>query len=407
MEIVKQLSGDVLEVRLTGRLDNHWSEPLDEALAEMIREGAHHLRLDLSGVNYLSSAGIGVLMNAYRDTIALHGSFRVTAASDRVRTVLELVALDSLLFGTATEETAAAPVADVVQRFETERASFECHPLGAANAECTLIGHPSATDASKLVTINRDVFALGVGALGDSYDECRGLFGEFVAAAGNAATMPTDGTSTPDYVTASGELVPELQALYAIRFRGSPAHFVRFEAAPGSSTTGAVPLSEVLAACAKVAGTNAFGIVMAAEVSGLVCAMLRQSPATNGGARLDFPAVREWLSFTPEREYARTSCIAAGVATASPSPAARPFLRPLSNELQGHVHAAVTAFRSLPQRKVELSDVLAQAFQPRSVFAVVHLLRDNRPIEGAGESEFQRGACWLFPLDAIEQEGAA
>jgi hypothetical protein len=58
----------------------------------------------------------------------------------------------------------------------------------------------------------------------------------------------------------------------------------------------------------------------------------------------------------------------------------------------------VTAFRSLPRGKVEIADVLAQAFQPRHVVSVVHLLRDHRPIEGAGESEFQRGACWIFPI---------
>jgi hypothetical protein len=108
--------------------------------------------------------------------------------------------------------------------------------------------------------------------------------------------------------------------------------------------------------------------------------------------------VREWLSFTPEREYARTSGIVVGFATSTPSDAVRPFLRPVSDRIQGHIHAAVTAFRSLPAGRVEIADVIGQAFQPRSVFSVVHLLRDARSIEGAGESEFQRGACWVFPL---------
>jgi hypothetical protein len=70
----------------------------------------------------------------------------------------------------------------------------------------------------------------------------------------------------------------------------------------------------------------------------------------------------------------------------------------VSDNLHGHFHAAVTAFRSLPRGRVEMADVLAQAFQPRSVVSVVHLLRDDRPIEGGGESEFLRGACWVFPI---------
>ncbi len=215
--------------------------------------------------------------------------------------------------------------------------------------------------------------------------------------------MPTDGTSTPDYMISRGDLVPEIQALYAITFTGSPAHLLRFEARPAGS---AVPLGELLDTCASIAGTAEFGVVMAGEVSGLICAALRRSPAGRDAARFDFPAVREWLSFTPEHEYPRSSSHVVGVASASPSEAARPFLRPVSDGLQGHFHAAVTAFRSLQQGKISIADVLAKAFRPRSVLSVVHLLRDNRPIEGAGESEFLRGAIWLFPLTSIERGGA-
>ena len=131
---------------------------------------------------------------------------------------------------------------------------------------------------------------------------------------------------------------------------------------------------------------------MCAEVAGLVCASLRQSPA-HDVAQFDFPAIRDWLSFSPEREHARTSSIVVGYASASESA----FVRRVNDVSFGHFHAAITAFRSLPRGKVAMADVLAQAFQPHSVISVVHLLRDDRPIEGAGESEFLRGACWVFP----------
>jgi anti-anti-sigma factor len=389
-----------MHVRVSGRIDNHWSQPFDEAIAEMIREGAHHLRVDLSEVNYLSSAGIGALMTAYRDTRELQGSFVITAASERVRMILQLVELESLLFGTSTETAAPVAAIEGPRPIDSEKALFECYPLGGAHSTQRFIGDPTKLahggyEATTSITAGPDLFALGLGALGNSYDDCRGLFGEFVAAAGSAAYMPTDGTSTPDYMTRSGGLVPEIQALYAIEFRGAPSHLLRFEA---SNPGGAVPLSEIVRVCASVAGTPNFGIVMAAEVSGLICTMLRRSPSQPDSARFDFPNVREWLSFMPEHEYARTSSIVAGFASSSPTDEARTFLRPVSDTFRGHFHAAVTAFRSLPRGKIEIAEVLAQAFQPRSVFSVVHLLRDNRAIEGAGESEFQRGACWIFPI---------
>jgi len=112
----------------------------------------------------------------------------------------------------------------------------------------------------------------------------------------------------------------------------------------------------------------------------------------------DFPAVREWLSFTPEREFARFSSLVVGLASASPSASLAPFLRPVDETYHGHFHAIVTAFRSLPRGKLPVADVVSSWLQPRSVISVVHLLRDARPVEGAGESEFQRGACWIFPI---------
>ena len=385
MEIVKERSGAVVHLRLSGRLDNHWSQSLDEALNEVAREGSRHVRLDFSGVTYISSAGAAVLLKHYRDAAALQGSLQISAASERARNALRLMGfVELLLAGSSAEgrrKTLSIPLP-----VESERASYESRLLEGRKSELAVIGNPNLQSQSSSLSIYRDVFALGVGALGSSHDECRDFFGEFVAAAGGAAFMPTDGTATPDYMLSAVGLVPTVQALYAITFRGSPSHQLRFEAnAPDEG----VPLSEVVRACASLAETPTVGIVMAADITGLICARLRRSPA-RGDVRFDFPAVREWLSFSPEREFARFSGLVVGVASSSPSASLAPFVRPIGDEYQGHFHAVVTAFRSLPRGKVPLNEVVSTWLQPRNVLSVVHLLR--------GESEFQRGTCWVFPI---------
>ena len=394
MEIVKEKSGNVVHLRLSGRLDNHWSHPLDEALLEIAREGARHVRLDFSNVNYVSSAGAVVLMKHYRDMITMQGSLEISAASERVRNTLRQMGFVEMLLGGAAAAAARRKTLSIPMPVDSESATFESRVLDAKNAACTLIGAPGRRDASSTISIHRDVFALGVGALGANYDECRDLFGEFIAAAGGAAFMPTDGTSTPDYMLSTVGLVPRVEALYAIEFHGSPSHQLRFEA---NTPDAGVPLSEIVRACTSLAGTPTVGIVMAAEITGLVCARLRRSPARDD-VRFDFPAVREWMSFTPEREFARFSALMVGLASSSPSPALAPFVRPISDDFHGHFHAGVTAFRALPRGKLPVAEIVAAWLQPRSVISVVHLLRDARPVEGAGESEFQRGACWVFPI---------
>jgi hypothetical protein len=46
-------------------------------------------------------------------------------------------------------------------------------------------------------------------------------------------------------------------------------------------------------------------------------------------------------------------------------------------------------------------------FEGGGLQGVLHLLRDDREIAGAGESEFLRGACWVAPIGEITAEGVA
>ena len=90
MEILTQQLGDVLEVKVRGRLDNYWTEHLQSNLEEVIRGGAHVIRLNLSEVSYLSSAGVGLLVTFYRQLEGIGGSFVITNPSERVKLVLDL-----------------------------------------------------------------------------------------------------------------------------------------------------------------------------------------------------------------------------------------------------------------------------------------------------------------------------
>src|SRR4029078_13178435 len=61
------------------------------------------------------------------------------------------------------------------------------------------------------VALGGDSFAVGVGGLGQSFEDCQGRFGEFLAAAGAAAYLPTDGTNVPDYFLLGGSTLPRVR----------------------------------------------------------------------------------------------------------------------------------------------------------------------------------------------------
>src|SRR5688500_16556241 len=136
MEIVKERAGGVVHLRLAGRLDNHWSQSLDEALHEVAREGARHVRLDFSAVTYLSSAGAAVLLKHYRDAVALQGSLQISAASERARGTLRLMGFVELLIAGASSDAARRKTLSIPLPLESELASYESRVLGERKSEC-------------------------------------------------------------------------------------------------------------------------------------------------------------------------------------------------------------------------------------------------------------------------------
>ncbi len=404
MEVQKQQRGNVLELSIKGRLDNYWSEYLAEHLNTVINDGAHHLRLDLSQVNYLSSAGIGVLVRIHQQLQAIQGSFVISDASQRVRAVLKLVALEPILFGaTPGPKATAATPASHPQTFEVEEGTLDVYPLPSTGAmECRLTGDARMICGTSLPAdschgrpMSNSTLALGIGALGVDYNDCRGRFGEFLSVAGCSAYLPTDGTSVPDYLLSTERLVPEVQVLYAIECHGAPAKLLRFECRQDARLS----LSGIARHCLQVSGATTVAIALLAETGNVVGATLSSSPAV-APVHLDFPAIRDSMCFMPAAAGARSTALVAGVASCNPWPGLAPFLRPLERDgnLGGHFHAALFPYRPIQRGFLDLVGAAHNLFQSQSVASVLHLLNDRRPLSGAGETTLVRGACWIAPL---------
>src|SRR5262249_15414003 len=114
-------------------------------------------------------------------------------------------------------------------------------------------------------------------------------------------------------------------------------------------------------------------------------------------------------SYSAERAHTRSLALIAGFAVkANTGPdAARllSMLRPIgaSQWPVGHFHAAAFSYRPLKKGALDLDTVIASLFESEDVKAVIHLLNDSREINGAGESEFVRGACWVGPISEITE----
>jgi anti-anti-sigma factor len=432
MEIVKRQGEDALVLEVRGRIDGYWAHALRAALEEEVGNGAHRMRLDLSNVDFLSSPGISVLVQTYRQIKRLRGSFGIVHPSAAVSNALTLVGMKPLLVMDApTRDGAAgsgsrAPVAldRLLERLEPDAAAepvpdrrlehggawYEVYPGAGGALTCQELGDPDKVAEGRVsegdcrrVAISPRTFGLGIGALGTDFASCRDRLGEFLAVAGAIAYLPTDGSETTDYLAATRSGAPEVTVCQALVCEGQPSTLVRFEARAGSRRTG---MSQIAEACLEIMDADRIGIVMIAEAAGLVGAARRRSPAAGVRATFQVPQVRDWLSFTAEPSFRGSLALVVGVVARGAAAGRDLHLTTLGDSSDGlaHLHAAVFSYRPLQQGVIELQPTVAALFESQELQSVLHLLGDDREIGGAGQSEFTRGACWLGPIAKTERE---
>lgn len=408
MEVTRNKRGDLLEITLDGRLDGLWSGQLESELQEWIRKGERHIRMDLAAVPFLSSAGIRVLVKCYKDLKKLNGTFYLTNRSAFVEEVIEVSGLQELC---APEGEDLGPIIDgdtTLARLQCEGMSVSVRPVSPGSSlRCRVVGEPGqmATmnyppEGMHTLSLPPGVFGVGVGAFGSSFEDVRPRFGEFLVAGGAAAYMPSDTSNTPDFLLSRGDYIPRVQVLYSILCDGEPSHLLRFQP---SGLEGVVTLSELVRLAHEATGARAVGLVMMAESAGLVGASLKNSPAldTKDKTPFDFPEVRRWISYSSERLYRKSLALVTGIALFDEVPSLMSMVRPLGSGAfpAGHFHAAAFSYRALHGEEVNLEQMVTSLFDGETLQGILHLLTDNRDLQGAGESEFVRGAMWVGPIE--------
>jgi anti-sigma B factor antagonist len=101
---------DVLTV--SGELDAHTGPVLRAAIVDVLAH-QHALVIDMTGLGFLDSSGLGVLVSALRRIRSVGGDLKLVIDSETIRKLMRLTALD-LVFDispTLAEATATAPTA--------------------------------------------------------------------------------------------------------------------------------------------------------------------------------------------------------------------------------------------------------------------------------------------------------
>ena len=89
---------ELVTLEITGRLDTTTAPNLQSVVNEL-SEDTKELVFDMSGVEYISSAGIRVLLSAYKKMNSNQGKIRIEKVNDMVSEIFEMTGLSEMLNG--------------------------------------------------------------------------------------------------------------------------------------------------------------------------------------------------------------------------------------------------------------------------------------------------------------------
>jgi len=105
MNIITQDVDSVAVVRIEGNLDTNTSPEAQQHLDELLAKGCNKILVECTKLDYMSSAGLRVLLATVKRLTGAGGSLRICGLNETVQEVFEISGFSTIfaVFGTESE----------------------------------------------------------------------------------------------------------------------------------------------------------------------------------------------------------------------------------------------------------------------------------------------------------------
>ena len=105
LDIKTAHSDDVCEIKLSGEIDVYTAPKLKEEIITLIEGGCSNVIVDLQGVAFIDSSGLGVLVSALRRARERDGVVRIICTRENILKIFRITGLDKVfpIFSDAAE----------------------------------------------------------------------------------------------------------------------------------------------------------------------------------------------------------------------------------------------------------------------------------------------------------------
>jgi anti-sigma B factor antagonist len=93
LSVVTRREGVHTVISVTGEIDVYTAPTLRERLNELIAEGEYHLVVDMAGVDFLDSTGLGVLVGGLKRARSHDGTLQLVCDQEKILKVFRITGL--------------------------------------------------------------------------------------------------------------------------------------------------------------------------------------------------------------------------------------------------------------------------------------------------------------------------
>src|SRR6185503_16045219 len=217
MSVSCRVAEGIAVATISGRLDGFTASALQTALDSPVNDSnVRFVVLDLTAVNYLSSAAIRVFLTSHRKLVARQGSLMLAGVQPYCAEVLNLTGFQK---SWPVFDTQAAAIdhcrhlaqgwgsSSVAAHVRLPSGDFWIRPWSDAKGTVLVLGHIEDVLWSRVTPghiyskrFSETEFSLGLGGLGDRPEDYLPILGEMITIGGTMVWLPTDGHDTPDYL---------------------------------------------------------------------------------------------------------------------------------------------------------------------------------------------------------------
>ena len=300
MEISIETTGRTLLVMLRGRLDNFGATELQETLDAQVGESIVCAVLDMTGVDYLSSGGLRILLRLLKSLKQRGGAVALSRVQPYCRHVIEMAGFAGLMPSFDSNAAAIAFGERMVREREClehwndlECVSLDCGTfrMMAGSSEASslkILGDVrnvlyARVDASQIFSkrFSETEYSIGLGGLGDWTEDYLPILGEMITVGGAMVWLPTDGHDTPDFLVPkvdTGQIT--LRTAFNISIAGGFNETILFESREAGGTT-LSGLYRALFGLAKERRKDFRGILalaLRAQMPAVYCSGVKRAP---------------------------------------------------------------------------------------------------------------------------------